>query len=175
MKIEGKKILLVVPQKQFRKEEVFGPMKLFEVEGARVTTASTELRTCRSITEESIDPDIMISDLNAEDYDAVVLASGTSVPGTFWKDETLITLVSTMAQAGKVVAAISLSTVVLAKAHLLEKQPATVYSLPEGIEALEEEGAIYTSERLVVRDNLIMAEGPTDAEAFAVAVVGALS
>lgn len=175
MRLEGKNILLVVPQKQFRKEEVFGPKKVFEDEGARVTIASVELRTCRSITKEAIEPDIAISDINGEDYDAAVLSSGTSTPSTFWKDEILSGIVAAMAQAGKVVAATSLSTVVLAKAQLLDGQTATVYCLPEAIEALETEGAIYTSERLIVRGNLVMAEGPEEAQDFAEAVVTAIS
>ena len=69
----------------------------------------------------------------------------------------------------------SLSTVVLAKANLLEGKNATVYHLPEAIEELINAGARYVGEKLIVNGKVIMAEGPSEARLFSNAIVSALA
>ncbi len=76
----------------------------------------------------------------AEDFDALVICGGPSVPDLFWNDKKLAELAAAMSAAGKVVAAISLATVVLAKAKLLAGKQATVYFLPQAIQELKTGG-----------------------------------
>ena len=80
-----------------------------------------------------------------------------------------------MAAAGKVVAAICLSTVVLAKAKLLAGREATVYYLPEALEELKTGGATYVKETLLIQNNIILAEGPPDSQRFGQAIRTALA
>lgn len=174
-KLEGKKILFVVPPTQFRDEEFFEPKRILEEEGATLVIASTAIRTCRGMKGGITSSEIAIADAKSEDYDALVLCGGSSVPQYFWNDKKLLELSSQMASSGKVVAAICLSTVVLAKAKLLEGREATVYFLPQAIEELKSAGAKYVKQTLVVANNLIMAEGPPQAAEFANAVRAALS
>ncbi len=174
-RIEGKKVLLVAPQTQFREEEVFETKRILERAGAEVGIASTEARTCRGMREGTVEAKVAIADVNPDGYDAVVLAGGSSVPALFWNDKALGELVSGMAATGKVVAAISLSTVVLARAQLLEGRAATVYFLPEAIDELKNAGAIYSEEKLIVDGQLIMAEGPEQVRGFGDAIVSALA
>ena len=47
MKLDGKKILIVIPHTQFRDEEFFEPKKILEDEGAKVVVASTTARLSR--------------------------------------------------------------------------------------------------------------------------------
>jgi protease I len=80
-----------------------------------------------------------------------------------------------MSAAGKIVAAICLSTVVLAKAKLLVDREATVYFLPQAIQELKAAGARYVKETLLIHDNIIMAEGPADSQRFGQAIRSALA
>ncbi len=80
-----------------------------------------------------------------------------------------------MSAAGKIVAAICLSTVVLARAKLLAGREATVYFLPEAIEELKTAGAKYVKETLLIDGNIILAEGPLDAQRFGQALRTALA
>ena len=173
--LEGKTVLLIVPPHQFREEEVFEPKRILEKEGADVLVASTTSRTCRGTREGVIDATVAIEEAKAESFDAVVLAGGLSVPDYFWKDNKLIEFVTAMSEAGKLVAAISLSTVVLAKAKLLEGREATVYYLPEALDALKSGGATYVDKKLVVDGKLVMAEGPGAVASFSEAIVTALA
>src|SRR5262249_53421373 len=119
MKLDGKKVLMVIPPTQFRDEEFLEPKKILEDEGAKAVVASTSVRTCRGMKGGTVQSEVAIADVKADEYAALVLCGGSSVPEFFWNDKKLQELVVSMAAAGKVIAAICLSTVVLAKAKLL--------------------------------------------------------
>ena len=175
MKLDNKKVLMVIPHTQFRDEEFFEPKKILEEEGATVVVASSSAKACRGMKGGVAQAQIAIADAKADDYAAVVLCGGSSVPDLFWNDKKLHELVATMAAGGKVVAAICLSTVVLAKAKLLAGREATVYWLPEAIDELTTGGAKYVSETLLIQNNIIMAEGPPDSHRFGQAIRTALA
>ena len=175
MKLDGKKVLMVIPHTQFRDEEFFEPKKILEDEGAKVVVASTTAKSCRGMKGGAAQADIAISEAKADDYAAIVLCGGSSVPDFFWNDKKLQELVSAMAAAGKVVAAICLATVVLAKAKLLAGREATVYFLPAALEELKAGGATYVKETLLIHNNLILAEGPPDSQRFGQAIRTALA
>jgi protease I len=165
----------VIPLTQFRDEEFFEPKKILEDEGAKVVVASTQVRMCRGMKGGVAQAEIAITEAKADDYAAIVLCGGSSVPDLFWNDKKLQELVAAMAAAGKVVAAICLSTVVLAKAKLLAGREATVYWLPAAIEELKAAGARYVRDTLLIHDNIILAEGPPDSQRFGQAVRAALA
>lgn len=175
MKLDGKKVLMVIPHTQFRDEEFFEPKKILEGEGATVVVASTSVRTCRGIKGGTAQSDIAITDAKPDDYAALVLCGGSSVPGFFWNDKKLQELAAAMFTAGKIVAAICLSTVVLAKAKLLAGREATVYFLPQAIQELKEAGAQYVKKTLLIHNNIILAEGPPDSQRFGQAIRAALA
>jgi len=174
-KLSGKTVLMVIPHTQFREEEFFEPKKTLEGQGAKVVVASTSVRTCYGMNGGSIDAQLAIADAKADDYQALVLCGGSSVPEFFWNDKKLAELTTAFATAGKVVAAICLSTVVLAKAKLLAGKNATVYFLPQAIQELKTAGANYVKDPLVVDKNIILAEGPPQSAPFAQAIVSALA
>jgi|SRR5882724_10850267 len=173
--LAGKNVLMVVPFTQFRDEEFLEPRKILEAAGAKTTVASGSVRTCYGLKGTIVEASLAIADAKAEDFDALVICGGPSVPEFFWKDKKLAELAAAVAAAGKVVAAISLSTVVLAKAKLLAGKEATVYFLPQAIQELKAEGATYVSGPLLVQDKLIMAEGPRESARFGQAIRAALA
>lgn len=175
MKLDGKKVLVIIPHTQFRDEEFFEPKKILEAEGAKVTVASSTARMCRGLKGGTAQAELAIADAKADDYAGVVLCGGSSVPEFFWNDKKLQELVTAFAAAGKVVAAICLSTVVLAKAKLLAGREATVYFLPQAIEELKQAGAKYVKETLLIHNNIILAEGPPDSQRFGQAIRAALA
>ena len=174
-KLTGKKVLMAIPHTQFRDEEFFEPRKILESEGATVAVASSAVRMCHGTQGGSVQASVTIADSKSEDYDALVICGGPSAPDLFWNDKKLAELAAAMAAADKVVAAISLSTVVLAKAKLLEGKKATVYFLPQAIQELKTAGATYVMDPLVVQEKLILAEGPTESARFGQAISAALA
>jgi len=175
MKLDGKKVLMVIPHTQFRDEEFFEPKKILEDEGAKVVVASTAARMCRGVKGGVAQAEVTIAEAKADDYAGIIVCGGPSVPDFFWNDKKLQELVAAMAGAGKVVAAICLSTVVLAKAKLLAGREATVYWLPQALEELKTAGAKYVQETLLIHNNIILAEGPPDSQRFGQAIRTALA
>lgn len=174
-KLAGKKILMAIPPTQFRDEEFFEPKKIIEAAGGSVVVASTTVRTCHGTQGGTVQSQVAIADAKAEDFDALVICGGPSVPEFFWNDKKLQELATAISAAGKVLAAISLSTVVLAKAKLLAGKQATVYFLPQAIQELKNSGATYAMEPLIVQDKLILAEGPPESARFGQAIATALA
>ena len=175
MKLDGKKVLMVIPYTQFRDEEFFEPKKILEEEGANVVIASTVARVCRGMRGGSVQADIAIADAKVDDYAALVICGGSSVPDFFWNDKKLQEFATAMSGAGKIAAAICLSTVVLAKAKLLAGREATVYFLPQAIQELKDAGAKYVKQTLIIHNNIILAEGPPDSQRFGQAIRSALA
>jgi protease I len=174
-RLAGKIVLMVIPHTQFRDEEFFEPKKLLEAEGAKVVVASTSVRTCYGMSGGSFQSQITIAEAKADDYHALVICGGSSVPDFFWNDKKLQELTAAMAASKKVVAAICLSTVILAKAKLLADRTATVYFLPDAIQELKTAGAKYVKEPLIVQNNIILAEGPPESSRFGQAICAALA
>ena len=174
-KLTGKKVLMVISHAQFRDEEFFEPKQILEAEGATVTVASTAVRACHGTQGGTVQSQVAIADAKAEDFDALVICGGPSTPDFLWNDKKLPELAAAMSAAGKVVAAISLATVVLAKAKLLAGKKATVYFLPQAIQELKTAGATYVRDPLLVQEKLILAEGPTESARFGKAISTALA
>ena len=166
---------MVVPHTQFRDQEFFEPRKILEDEGATVVVASSSARTCYGIQGGVVTAERAIGDAKADEFDGLVICGGPSVPDFFWNDKKLQELAAAMSAAGKVVAAISLSTVVLARAKVLSGKRATVYFLPQAIQELKSAGATYVNEPLLVQDKLILAEGPQESTRFGEAIRTALA
>ena len=174
-KLEGKKILMVISPTQFRDEEFFEPKRILEEDGATLVVASSSVRTCRGMRGGIVNADIAIADAKAEDYAALVVCGGSAVPEYLWNEKKLQELAAQIAASGKIVAAICLSTVVLARAKLLAGKDATVYFLPQAIEELKSAGANYVKQPLVVSGNMITAEGPAQAAEFGNTIRAALA
>jgi len=67
MKLDGKKVLIVIPPTQFRDEEFFEPRNILQDDGAAIVVASTTARVCRSMKGGSAQADIAIADAKADD------------------------------------------------------------------------------------------------------------
>ena len=114
---------------------------------------------------------MLVSQINVDDYDAVIFVGG---PGArqYFNDPAALKIARDAAQKGKVLAAICIAPTVLAKANLLNGVKATAF--PTEVVSLQNAGARYTA-AAVERDGLIItANGPAAAAMFAKEIVDAL-
>jgi len=171
---KGKKILLVIAQEQFRDEECFVPKQLFEAAGVDVTVAAEFTETAKGMLGGTIKPDIMISGASMDDYDALVISGGGGSKTYLWGNKDLQQLVMDAYASGKVVSALCISPVVLARAGILEGKKSTVFKSPETLRELKEHGALHEDREVIVSGNVITGRDPKAAEAFGKAVLEAL-
>jgi len=172
--LEGKKILMVIAQQDFRDEELFKPKAVFEGAGASVFVAAPRNETATGMLGGEVQPDFAISDVNASEFDAVVVVGGSGSPKYLWDDTQLRNLVRDAYEDGKVVAAICLSPVVLARAGILKGKPATVFPSSDAVAELKKGGAIYKDESVVIAGRIVTGRDPASVEAFANAIVSLL-
>ena len=171
---EGKKILLVIAQEQFRDEECFVPKQLFEAAGVKVTVAAESTKTAKGMLGGTIKPDITISDARIDDYDAIVISGGPGSRKYLWNNKTLQKLVKEVYALKKVVSAICISPVVLARTGILNGKESTVFKSPDTVRELKEHGAVYLDRDVVVSGRVVTGRDPASAEAFGKAVLETL-
>jgi protease I len=171
---KGKKILLVIAQEQFRDEECFIPKQLFEAAGVKVTVAAESTGTAKGMLGGTIKPDITISDARINEYDAIVISGGSGSRKYLWDNKALQTLVMEADAMKKVVSAICISPVVLARTGVLRGKESTVFKSPDTVRELKEHGAVYLDRDVVVSGRVITGRDPASADAFGKAVLEAL-
>jgi protease I len=169
--LEGKRVAMVIPHRDFRDEELLKPKALLEKAGARVTVASSSLDPATGALGAKVTPDVLLKDVDAGDYEAVVFIGG---PGAkeYWDDRTAHRLARQAVERGSVLAAICIAPVTLANAGLLDGKRATVWKTESG--RLRAQGADYTGAEVEVDGRLITSNGPEAAEDFGKAIAEAL-
>jgi protease I len=165
------KILAVIAPERFRDEELFVPQAFLTEKGWDVTIASTKTGVATGMLGGTATATITIGQADASQYQALIVVGGYGSVEFLWENAELHELVNAFYKAGKVVSAICVSPVVLAKAGVLKGKNATVFEMPESLEAFVNAGVTYTGEGVTVTDkNLITAQSPEQADAFAQAV-----
>jgi protease I len=159
----GKKILMVVAPRDFRDEEYFQPRDVFDEAGFEVVVASVQSGQARSAAGKTITIDKTVSEVNPADYDAVVFVGGPGM-AQIVDDESLSVLAQKFYQEDKIVAAICVAPAILAQAGLVDGKQATSWS---GVrDKLEQAGAKWQDEPVVVDGKIITGSGPQAAMEF---------
>jgi len=175
--LEDKKIAIIVAFKDFRDEEYFVPKEILEGAGAKVKTASNEMGTAIGADGGEVEIDLLVSDLNPAYFDAIVFIGGPGCLANLDNESSYKVAKETVSQ-GKVLAAICVSSIILAKAGVLEDKKATVWSsaLDRGpVATLKENGAIYQDKTVVTDGKIITGNGPEASEEFGEAILKVLT
>lgn len=167
------RILMVIAPQDFRDEEYARPREILESAGYAVTVASRSRETARGMLGMRVQPDLLLPEARAADYDAVIFVGGNGAQ-TYWDDPEAHRLAQEAAAAGKVVAAICIAPVILARAGVLEGKQATVFNPPSLCTELTAHGATCTDTSVQRDGRIVTASGPHAAEEFARAILAAL-
>ncbi len=161
------KALIILMPKDFRDEEFKIPKERLEDAGISVTVVGFESTTTRGMFGTTAIPDLLIDNVDIDDYDAVIIPGGSGSPKYLWNDHRVLDTVKKAYEKGKVVAAICLSGAVLANSGILNGKNATVFASPDAIKVLKDKGANYLKRDVVVDGKIVTAEGPKAAGKFA--------
>jgi len=159
-----KTIYIVFANQLFRDEELRIPYEYFKNNNINAVLASNSMNTAVGKLGMHIDPDILYTDIDESKADGIMLVGG---PGTkfYFEDKKLWDILKKFHSNKKIVAAICISPVILAKSGLLKGKKATVWI--DGKEELENNGATFVDSPVVVDGNIITANGPKAAREFA--------
>lgn len=172
----GKKIVMIAAHRDFRDEEYFVPREILENAGIEVKTASDQKGTALGADGGEVEVDLLVSEINPADFDGVVFIGG---PGClkYLDNENSYKVAREAFSQNRVLAAICISPVILAKAGLFEGKRVTVWSSPmdkSQIKILKENKAIYRSDDVAADGRIITASGPQAAKKFGEAIVSLL-
>ena len=171
------KVLFIISFRDFRDEEYFTPKEILENAGAEVKTASNRIGTAIGADGGEAEIDFLVSEINPADFDAVVFVGGPGCLSSL-DNENSYKLIKEAVAKNKVLAAICIAPVILAKAGVLRGKKATVWTNPmdkSAVKILEDSGAIYEDKSVVVEGKIITASGPAAAKEFGQAIVKVLT
>lgn len=166
------RIVMILPHEAFRDEEYIEPRAEFEARGYEVTVASSSLETATGMLGAEVQPDIPLGDVVVSEYDAVVFVGGGGAQ-EYWDDPEAHRIAREAVTQEKVLAAICIAPVTLARAGVLEGKEVTVFE--SGIAEVEAGGATYFQGSVVIDGLIITANGPAASAPFGEAIVDALA
>ncbi len=169
--------ILIMASDGFEQSELMVPQKRLVQEGATVRIASPDGSAIKGWDGDdwgtTVRADASIEDIDAADYDALVLPGGQINPDTLRINGTALALVAAFAEADKTIAAICHAPWLLIEAGLIEGRRATSYKSVRT--DVVNAGATWVDEAVVIDGGLITSRSPTDLPAFCDAIVGALA
>lgn len=166
--IPKSKILIIIASSNFRDEEYQIPREIFQRQKAKVTVASSSLSTSVGMLGARVNPDILLKDVKVKDFDAIVFVGGVGAK-EYFNDKEAHRIVKEAVKEKKLLAAICLAPVILAKAGILKSRKATVWEDAKG--EITKYGAEYIPNKVVVDGRIITAPGPDFAKKFAEKIV----
>ena len=165
------KLLLAIAPERFRDEELEIPKRTFEEGGIGVDLASTVAGTCTGMLGCTAEAAMTFEDVDPDDYAGIVVVGGSGSEEHLWGSERLRNLVRSFFEQGKVVAAICLAPVVLARAGVLAGRQATVYPSPAAVSEMKKAGANLLEIPVVADMQVVTANGPEAAAQFADTII----
>ena len=165
--LEGQQALFVLYE-LFEEQEYGEPRAILEDKGVIITVASSSLDVLTGHQGMEVQPNVVLSDVRAADYAVIVFIGGYR----YNRDDPEAQRIAQEAVAeGKLLAAICVAPITLAKAGVVEGKRVTASMW---ISQLEEAGAIFAGGP-VQRDGLIItANGPDASRQFGEAIAAAL-
>ena len=162
MELSGKKVAVLIG-KHFEDSEATEPIAFLEDEGAEVVTVGRDACDVKGKKGTTIAVEKPFEDVSPEDFDAIVIPGGKS-PSHLRKYVPAVEFVKRFADTGGPIAAICHGGQLLATAGLVDGLVMTGY--PGIKEEMEEAGARFMDEEVVVSENYITSRTPKDLPVF---------
>ncbi len=166
--LKGKKIAILATN-GFEQDELFEPKKALEAAGAKVDVVSPESGEIKAWKDKDwgkkISVDVELANAEASSYDGIVLPGGVLNPDQLRMNPEAVAFVKTFVDAEKPIAAICHGPWTLIETGLI-KEGRKMTSWPSLKTDLENAGAEWVNEEVVVDQGLVTRRKPADLPAF---------
>ena len=160
--------IAILSESGFEEVELTEPLKRLKEEGATVHVISSKSGKIKAWNHDhwsiEVDVDKTIDEVNADDYDGLVLPGGVINPDQLRVNEDAIKFVKAFFEAGKPVAAICHGPQTLINADVVKGRKLT--SVKNISQDLINAGADWSDEEVVVDQGLVTSRTPEDLPAF---------
>ncbi|MEA3514047.1 MAG: DJ-1/PfpI family protein [Nanoarchaeota archaeon] len=165
-----KKAVLIIAHRNFRDEELRIPLQILRDNSIICVIASTSLDMAKGSLGTEVKPDVLIRDVDPEDYDVIIFIGGPGAMVLAGRED-VVMLLSSAEKKKKILAAICIAPAIFAKAGVLKDKKATVWKSDESISILEKGKAVFVDKPVVVDGLIVTANGPQAAEEFGEKIV----
>ena len=174
MPMIDKSKVLILATDGFEQSELFKPRARLIDLGAEVTLASIRTDPIQGMEHDTekaatITPDLLLADVDASEYDALLIPGGTTNPDKMRMESEALRIVRDFFAADKTVAAICHGPWLLAEADVIDGR--TLTSWPSVRTDLRNAGATVVDEQVHVDGRLITSRKPDDIPAFTEALI----
>jgi len=169
------KILIAISPEKFRDEELAEPVAALQKASIGFDIASTKRGSCTGMFGAKITATLLFEEVDPKQYEGIIIVGGTGSPVYLWGDAVLAQIAKYLAERRKLVAAICLSPVVLARAGMLKGKNATYFENPTSFKEMKLGGAIIVNKPVVIDGRIITANGPSASKEFAEVVIRKLT
>ncbi len=150
---ESALILLVIPQNRFCGQQFSELKSFFDEVSLKTIILSKSGNEAIGENKTRVLPDGILVDwdkriFHKKKYDAVVVAGGKGAKNSIWNDPILPQILTDHYRAGKVVGALGLSVVALARAGLLNRQETSSPDNKVCVQELKDAGAFISKEAI---------------------------
>ncbi|MGY2732695.1 type 1 glutamine amidotransferase domain-containing protein [Sphingomonas sp. UYP23] len=168
--------VLILATDGFEQVELFQPRQALLDAGVKVTLASDKTDPIQGMNHDekgdTITPDILLDDVDTEDYTALLLPGGVANPDTLRMNDRAIEIIEEFADDEKLIAAICHAPWLLIEADVVDGRRMT--SWPSVRTDLANAGADVVDEAVVIDGPFITSRKPDDIPAFNKAILEAL-
>jgi protease I len=165
--LNGKRVAILATD-MFEQVELTEPRKAVEQAGAEVELVSLESGEIQGFNHydkaDTFPVDKTVSDVSADDYDALLLPGGVGNPDTLRTDEDAVTFVRSFFEQGKPVAAICHAPWTLVEAEVVRGRKLTSYASIKT--DVKNAGGNWVDAEVVVDQGLVTSRDPNDLPAF---------
>ncbi|OPX64420.1 MULTISPECIES: DJ-1/PfpI family protein [unclassified Methanoregula] len=169
------KILIVIAPEKFRDEEFAIPAAALQKAGIGYDVASKRRGPCTGMLGMKVSATLSFEEVDPKAYDGILVVGGGGAQMHLWDDDLLAGMVKYFQTTAKVVGAICLAPVVLARAGILKGKKATFFNTPVSFREMKAGGAIPVDRPVVTDSRIITANGPAAAEEFAATFIKTLT
>ena len=170
------KRVLILATDGFEQSELIDPKKALEAAGVETVVASPKSGEIKGWDHtdwgQTVPVDASLDDVDADDFDALLLPGGQMNPDALRLEERVIELIEDFDEAEKPIAAICHGPWLLIEADIVDGR--TVTGWPSIHTDLENAGADVVDQEVAVDGNLITSRKPDDIPAFSQALLEAL-
>ena len=164
---------MYLPMQLFNEQEFEPALRRLSLAGVETRLAGSDSGVAVSMSQLVVRLDLALRDINVADYAGLVLIGGSGA-AVYWDDSLLQAKCREFADNGKVVAAIGIAPVTLARAGVLKGRRATVFRDRTTVDWLRQAGAKYSFNGVVADRNIITAASSEQARAFGQAIANAV-
>jgi len=170
--LNGKRVAVLATD-MFEQVELVEPRKAVEEAGAEVDLVSLETGEIQGFNHydkaDTFPVDKAVSDVSADDYDALLLPGGVGNPDKLRTDVDAVAFVRSFLEQGKPVGAICHAPWTLIEADVVRGRQLT--SFPSIKTDVRNAGGNWVDQEVVVDDGLVTSRKPDDLPAFCAKVV----